>query len=154
MNCYARPTKAVLRRPVEPGLAALVAVMDDAVWLPLLQRHVQRREDEVSRHLLADRPPDDAPAPDVEHDGQEDEAGPGGHVSYVGNPQLVRPVGHELAVDQVGCRALPLIAPRRHDEVAPSADAADGVDRISLATRLPLIFTPCSISSARTRGMP
>ena len=84
--------------------------MDDALGPPLLQRHVQRREHELGGHLLADRPADDAPAPDVEHDGQEDEAGPGGHVGHVGHPQLVRTVGHELALDQIGRRALPLIA--------------------------------------------
>jgi hypothetical protein len=106
----------------------LVAVMDDAVRLPLLQRHVQRGEHEVSRHLLADRPADDAPAPDVEHNRQEDEAGPGGYVGHVGHPQLVRTVGRELALDQVGRRALTLIAPGGHDEAAPSADATDGVD--------------------------
>ncbi len=35
-------------------------------------------------------------------------SGPGRHIGQVGNPQLIRPIGHELAVDQVrmplGCR--------------------------------------------------
>jgi hypothetical protein len=39
--------------------------MDDTLGLALLQRHVQRREHEFGRHLLADSPTHDAPAPNI-----------------------------------------------------------------------------------------
>ena len=68
-------------------------MMDDVVGLARAQRHVQRRQHEIGRHRLAECPADDAPAPDVEHDGQVDEAGPGRDVGHVGHPQLVRAVG-------------------------------------------------------------
>jgi hypothetical protein len=44
-------------------LRTLDAVMDEVGGTPLLDRHVQRREHQISRHLLADRPSDDTPAP-------------------------------------------------------------------------------------------
>ena len=76
-------------------------------------------------HALTDGPAHDASAPYVEHDGQVDEAGPGWHVGHVGDPELVRAVGFELAFDQVGCGLLVLVAARGHDEGPAPADAAD-----------------------------
>ena len=100
-------------------------MVDDALGLALLQRHVQRREHQLGGHLLTDGPAHDAPAPRVEYDGQVDESSPGGHVGHVGNPELVLAVGLELAFDQVGCGLLVLVTLRGHDEGAAPADAAD-----------------------------
>ena len=50
MCCYARQTKAVLRRPVEPGLRTTVGVMNEFTFaLPLarVQRLLQRVQYEV-----------------------------------------------------------------------------------------------------------
>ena len=52
MRCYSRQIKTVLRRQVESGLAALIAVVDDAIWSSLRQRHVQRSNNEIGRHGL------------------------------------------------------------------------------------------------------
>jgi transposase len=53
--------------------------------------------------------------------------GPVEHVGHVGHPQLVRAIGVDLALDQIGRRELPLISPRRQQEASAPADAADGV---------------------------
>ena len=68
MNCYARLSKEVLRRPVDSGLRATVAVMDQrgfAVALPcvfpLTQRLLQGVQHEVDVHAGAHAPAHDAP---------------------------------------------------------------------------------------------
>ncbi len=106
-------------------LAALVTVMNDALRFALGDGHVQRREYEIRRHLLADRPAHHTPAPYIEHDGEEDEAGPGGHVGHVGHPQLIRARGGERALDQIRRRPLFGITPGRHHETAASTDATE-----------------------------
>jgi len=58
-------------------LTTPIAVMDDAVWLALLQRHVQRGQHQFGFHPLADRPANNTPAPHIQDNGLEDEAGPG-----------------------------------------------------------------------------
>jgi hypothetical protein len=55
------------------------------------------------------------------------EASPGRHVGHVGDPELVRAVGTELALDEVGRRALALGATSGHDAGAPATDTADGI---------------------------
>ena len=109
----------------------------------------KRREHQVGGHLLADRPADDAPAPDVEHDGQEDEAGPGRHVGHVGHPELVRArrprtcASPDPAPDVAsGSRRVVTTKPRRR--LTPRRPAA----RISRATRLRPTRVPSSRSSA------
>jgi len=47
-------------------LAALIAMVDHIDGFALLQRHVQRRQPQINRHLLAHRPADNTPAPDIE----------------------------------------------------------------------------------------
>jgi hypothetical protein len=58
-----------------------------------------------------------------------------------GHPQSVRPIGSELALDQIGRGALSFIAPGRDDEAATPADATDAVGAHQSSTRLPLTGT-------------
>ena len=51
-------------RPAAPEyIDCSMAVVDHALGLALLQRHVERREHQFGSHLLADGPAHDAPAP-------------------------------------------------------------------------------------------
>jgi hypothetical protein len=53
-----------------------------------------------------------------------EKAGPGRDVGDVGDPELVRLFGREVAIDQVGRWPAPLVADRRAGE-APPADAGE-----------------------------
>ena len=80
MNCYARQSKAVLRRPVDSGLRTAVAVMDQrvlALGLAGVQRLLQRIEHEVRAHGTADPPAHDAPSKHVDDEGHVQPALPG-----------------------------------------------------------------------------
>jgi hypothetical protein len=81
MRSYDRFTPAVLRRPVELGLAPLVGVMDHGGRPPLRHRHVQRVEDEFGPQVRRHGPADHPATPHIEDDGEVNEAGPGGDVS-------------------------------------------------------------------------
>jgi hypothetical protein len=97
-----------LRRPVEPGLAALVRVMQQLLRLATSpQRHHQRVGDELRRHLIAHRPADHAPRVQIQHHGEVQPAFRSPDVREVGHPALVRRCCHELPSQQVRCdRAL------------------------------------------------
>ena len=99
-------------------LAAVVGMVDDAARLALRDRHVQRLDDDVGLEAGGHRPADDATAPDIEHDGEVEEAGPGRHVGDVRDPELVRARGGEVALDQVVGRATCGIANRRERRLA------------------------------------
>src|SRR5512145_2925030 len=66
---------------------------------------------------------DDPAAPDVDDDGEVEEAGPGRNVGDVGDPELVRAVGLELPLDEIG-RDGRTVARRRHAE-APAGNASN-----------------------------
>ena len=89
-------------------------MVDDVLGLARLQRHVQRGDDQIGRLALAERPAHHIAAEHVEHHGQVDKARPGGDVGHVGHPQLVDVAGYKLALHQVGCCALGLVALGRH----------------------------------------
>ena len=105
MNCYARPSKAMLRRPVESGLAALIGVVDHAMRLAREQRHVQRRDHEIGCLPLAEGPSDNLAAEDIEHHGQIAQACPGGDVGHVGHLQRVDATGLKAPLHQIRGRA-------------------------------------------------
>jgi len=65
-------------------------MMDDPVGPPLAQRHVERVEHEVGLEVRRHRPAHDAAAEHVEHDREEQEAGPRRHVGDVRDPELIR----------------------------------------------------------------
>ena len=90
--------------------------MDHVRRPPLSHGHVQRVEDQFSPEMRRHRPPNHAPTPRIEDDGEVQEARPGRDVRDVGDPELVRAVGGERPADQVGCRPGPRIAARGCDE--------------------------------------
>ena len=65
------------------------------------------------------RPSDDASAEGVQHDGEEQEARPRGHVGNIGDPQAVGPVHLEIPVDEVGGGTGVVIANRGAHPLAP-----------------------------------
>lgn len=84
-------------------LRAPVSVVDQGVSLRLarVKSLLQRVEHEVGMHRAADAPADDAPSKDVDDEGDVDETLPGRDVCEIADPQLVRPLRLELAVDPV-----------------------------------------------------
>ncbi len=139
-------------------LAALIRVMDHVVGLPLLDGHVERREHQAAGHALADRPAHDATAPDVEHDGQVDEAGPRRHVGHVGDPGFVGRGRREATLHEVRCWTLSLIAARRDDVALRRLTPWMRAQRISRATRFLLIVVlggsarPAPVACRRSRA--
>ena len=115
----------MLRGPVESALAALVAVVNDALGFALLQCHVQGRQHQVGGHAFSHGPAHHAPAPDINDHGQIEEPHPCGHVGHVGNPQLVRSVGMEVPLDQVFGRRLALVTVGGRGEPSSLADAVN-----------------------------
>ena len=65
------------------------------------QRHLERIEDEVGAEVVGELPADDHPRVNVEDERDVQPALPRRHVGDVGEPQLVRSLGDEVALDQV-----------------------------------------------------
>jgi hypothetical protein len=63
--------------------------MDDIVGTPLLDGHVQSRQNQLFAEMGRHRQPHDLATPDVHHDRQIEEAGPGRNVGDVRHPQLI-----------------------------------------------------------------
>jgi hypothetical protein len=66
-----------------------------------VQRLLERVEHEACMGGAGDPPPDDAPGIGVDHEGDVDEARPGGDVGEIGDPPGVRLRGLELPVHQI-----------------------------------------------------
>nr|GFB76894.1 hypothetical protein [Tanacetum cinerariifolium] len=115
---------AVLYRYV---LRAPVAMMDQLVSFGLtgVQRLLQSVEHEVGPHRAADAPADDSPSEDIDHESDIDETLPGRDVGEIADPQLVRPLCLELAVDPVErARCLRIGSRRAYDLAAHDAPQA------------------------------
>src|SRR5574343_1898089 len=85
-------------------LGAAVTMMDQGVvtlGLTGIQSLLQRVQDEVGAHRTADTPADDAAGEHINHESDVDHALPGRDIGEVANPQLVWPIGPELAIDPV-----------------------------------------------------
>lgn len=65
------------------------------------ERHAQRVEDEACAHVGGKLPADDAPAEDVDHEAQEDDALPAAQVREISDPQLIRPGCFEAPLDEI-----------------------------------------------------
>src|SRR4051794_28887323 len=72
-----------------------------AVGVASLDRHPERVRGQASGRLVADRPADDAAAERVEDDRAVDLALPGRVLGDVGQPELIRTLSPEDAVDEV-----------------------------------------------------
>jgi hypothetical protein len=64
----------LLRRSLELRLRALVRVVDHRGGSALFERHIQRVEHEIGLEVVLHRPADDASAPRVDDDREEQEA--------------------------------------------------------------------------------
>lgn len=93
----------MLRRPIESALAACVAVTPQPGDLRAAgpAGHLDRVEDHLGAHVRSDPPAHDHPGVDVGDEADVGDPGPGRHVGQVGDPQLVRAGGGEVAAHQV-----------------------------------------------------
>ena len=112
-----------------------------------VQGLLQRVQHEVGAGGRRDPPADDAACEHVDHEGHEDEAGPGRDVGEVAHPQRVGPIRHELAVDLVlrarsrrlADRGLDRLATHHAPQAEPTHQALDRAARraVPFALQLP-----------------
>src|SRR5499426_3809907 len=91
-------------------LAAPVAMMNHAFRIGTSpQRLLKRIQDQIRMHQAGDTPADDAARKHIDDESHVDEPCPGRDVCEIGDPELIRPNGGELALDQI-CRIFRLVA--------------------------------------------
>src|SRR5262249_37411437 len=101
-------------------LAAPVAVMNHALGVGASpQRLLERIQDQVGVHRASDAPADDAARKHIDDESHVDEPRPGRDVCEIGDPELIRPNGSELALDQI-CRIIRLVTADRGSALAPT----------------------------------
>ena len=98
--------------------------MDHRRWAPIRDGLLERIVDQRLAQRPVQRPSDDLAAPGIQDHRKVQETGPRRDVGDVGNPQLVRPTGREVALHQIGRRTASRSALCSHDP-APSAHARD-----------------------------
>jgi hypothetical protein len=94
----------VLRRPVESALRPLVGVMNDVRRAPLRRRHVQGVEDDPGVQRVAHTPAHDAPAEDIEDNGEIEKARHRRDVRDVRDPELIWCGRAKRPFDEIGGR--------------------------------------------------
>jgi len=126
-----RASTGVQLTPASEGqgrvLAPLVAMVNHPPGLAPLQGHVQGLQDQLRSQMSGHGPAHYPAAPDVQHDGQEQEPAPRRHVGHVGDvrdPDLVGACGGEVPILQVRRRA-GLLGPDRRTLPLPGAYALD-----------------------------
>src|SRR5262249_41944937 len=83
-------------------LSAPVAMMNHAFDLRTSpQRLLQRIQDQVRMHRAGDAPADDTTRKHIDDESHVYEPRPGRDVCEIGDPELIRPHGGELALDQI-----------------------------------------------------
>ena len=97
--------------------------MDHVSRPTLAEGHVQGVQNQLGSQMVGHRPADDPAAPDIHDDRQIEEARRGRDVGDVGDPQLVRAGGLEVAVHQIGRGSGLFVALRRDRAAAPAAGA-------------------------------
>src|SRR5262249_23865878 len=100
-------------------LTALIRVVDDGRGPAARVRHVEHVEHELGAQMGRHGPPNDPPAPRVEHDGQVEKTGPRWDVRDVGHPELIRTGDGEVTIDKIGCG--PRISIAARGERTPAA---------------------------------
>ena len=98
------PLTAALPEGNRSVLGALVRVMDHRRWAPIRDGLLERIVDQRLAQRPVQRPSDDLAAPGIQDHRKVQETGPRRDVGDVGNPQLVRPTGREVALHQIGRR--------------------------------------------------
>jgi len=109
-------------------LAAAIAVKDQPGLLggaALEPGHAHGIDDDVARHVFAQRPAHHLAAEQVDHHGQKEPALVGGDVGNIARPDLVRLAYGELPIEQIGRDRQVVVAVGRDLEstLAASADA-------------------------------
>jgi len=129
----------------------VVDELDVGARLAAAERHREGIEDEVGAHAGGELPADDHSAVGVEHEGEEDDAFPAAQVGDVGDPQLVRAAGAEVALDEIGPRLRLRVGfggrPRLPRRFAPTTPWA----RISRCTRPRPACSPARRSASHIR---
>jgi len=95
----------VLRRSVEFTLGAAIGVgheLEVGAGLALTERHPQGVQHQVGAHVGGELPADDLTREGVDHEGGERRTLPGAQVGEVADPEPVRRLGAEVALDEVG----------------------------------------------------
>jgi hypothetical protein len=93
----------------------------------LMQRHPQRVQDERGAHVPGELAADHAPAVGVDDEGKEHYLLPAAQVGQVGDPELVRAAGAEVAVDEIGAAPSDEVRCRVAPRLAAALGAADPV---------------------------
>src|SRR5271155_46145 len=120
-----QPTKIVLRRPLESALRTAIRMMDDVVGLSGYERHVESVEHDAGLQIGREGPSDDPARPGVENDREVEKAGQRRQEGDVGHPQLVRPLGHEVATDEIAGGMMVSRLSRRDRHASAPADACN-----------------------------
>ena len=127
-------------------MAALIGMMDQARLGPtVIKRHLERVEDELGAHVIGHRPAHDPAREDILNRRQVEPALPGSEIGDVRDPEPVRTVGGERAVDEVLADADPRHADR--GAAAPAPDQAADAQRRASAAR-----HACARRARRRRG--
>src|SRR5438128_10564665 len=101
--------------------------LDVSAGPALTERHLQGGEDKVGAHMARELPADDHPAVGVEHEREEDESFPTAQIREVGDPQLVRTLGAEVALNEIGPASGLRVGPGRAPPLAAPLRALDSV---------------------------
>src|SRR5262245_50262609 len=101
-------------------LAAPVAVMNYSLGVRASPQSLLKRiQDQFSAHRASDAPTDDAARKHIDDESHVDEPRPGRDVREIGDPELIRPHGGELALDQI-CRIIRLVSADRGSALTPT----------------------------------
>jgi hypothetical protein len=104
----------------------MIDVMDqvgDLRTTALVDRLLERVEDEIGPQRRRHAPADNAAGEDVDDEGDVDEAAPRRHVGEVGHPQLVGPGRRKLAIDEIRRPLRGRVASGGHDPRPPAHGA-------------------------------
>ncbi len=83
--------------------------------------HLQGIQHQLRAEVMGHGPPDDAAAEGVEHHGEVEETRSRRHIGDVGDPEPVRCLGREHAIDEIGGGPRLPVRPRRDGAAAPVA---------------------------------
>lgn len=92
-------------------LAAVIRVMDDALRVTLLDRHVEGIHHQGCLQMGGHCPTHDFAAPGIHDNGQIQPTCPSSDVSNIRDPQTVGSAGVEIALDEIGGRTCPWLSP-------------------------------------------
>src|SRR5271157_3505762 len=104
ISCYSRANQTVLRRRVEPGLDAAIAVVNQTreIVASCVDGHLESVESEVGPQTRSGAPAHDPAGKDIDHEGCVAEAGDRPDVGEIGDPEPIGCRGREGPLDEIG----------------------------------------------------